>query len=119
MAIENIKFDVDEKSSLDISFECTKDDRITALEPSTVKVYIFLEGSDPLQFINNRDGSDSSGLSITDNKVEFHLYPADNSIVGSDDFEYHIVRFKVDYNADMDTEWLELRLKVRNLGGVA
>jgi len=119
MAIENVQFEVDEKASLDVSFECAKEDHVTPLDPSTVTVFIFLEGSEPLEFINNRDGGNTSGLSLTDNKVDFHLYPADNGILGTDAFEYHIVRFKVDYNADMDTEWLELRLKVRNLGGVA
>lgn len=118
MAIKNVQFKVDEKASLDMSFECTKGDRVTPLNPSNVTVYIFLEGTDPLQFINNRDGGEATGLTVTDNLVEFHLYPDDNSIIGTDEFEYHIVRFKLDYNADMDTEWLDLRLKVRNLGGV-
>ena len=125
MTVKNKITTVDEQSSIDISFDCFEADGITEINPSAVTVEVFITGSNPLVYVNLRDGGPThqTGLSLVTHAVAFHMAPADNEIVnaslyGSYGYEYHTVRFKVVYNVSVDTEWVEYALKVRNLPGV-
>jgi len=115
---------VDEESSYDISFDCFESDGITVLPPSNVKVYIFVTGQiTNSPWVNDRDGTDSTGLSVDGNSVTFHLSPDDNKIVdrskyAKSGYESHTVRFEVFYNSDSDKYYLDLVLRVRDLAHI-
>jgi len=107
-----------EQSTYDISFDCKQIDGLE-LNPSDVKVYVFLTGDyDPPQYINNRNGSDSTGLVLNEDSISFHMSPADNAMVLTEVgsyFETHSVLFEIFYNSANDKIFIEFQIKIKNL----
>ena len=91
----------------------------STLTISNVKVYVFVTGNYvPPKYVNNRDGSNNTGLVLQDNTVTFHLSAADNAIILPDKpnyYERHTVLFEIFYNSGADKFYVEFELKVRNL----
>jgi hypothetical protein len=112
-----VKDEIYEKESYEISFDVMDRTGSSPVNPSDVKMYIYLDSdtNTPPTYINGRDGTDITGRNIAANSVTWDLSPADNAIQGSDKYEVHIVLFEILYNADADRSWAMWLLKVKNL----
>lgn len=117
--IQEIKDPINEKTSYDFNLSDFIQIDNSTLTITNVKVYVFVTGDyDPPKYINGRDGTDNTGLTLQDNIVSFHMSPADNPIALTDIknyFEAHTVRFEVFYNSGDDKFYIEFELKIRNL----
>lgn len=116
-----VEDEICEKSSWDLSFSVFASDGETPVEPSGLKLYVFLKDTaDSPTYINGRNGTYNDGLTNNENAVSLHLSPDDNQIVGSGDYadlpyEDHIVLIEIEYNAAADQDFFEWQLRVRNL----
>jgi hypothetical protein len=104
-------------------YKVNADGSRTALTPDTVKVYVILPDSTPVQYINNRDGTVATGLTTDANEITFHMAAADNPIAerdthAIDGYENHLVRFEITYNGGVDTHYEEFLLPVRDLHAI-
>jgi hypothetical protein len=119
----------DEGESRRIRFDIKDSDGTAPISISSMDVQVFVTGSgEPPIYINNRDGSNTDGLTFIDNgdntwSVEFLMSPADNAIIdrlvyAKSGYEPHRIRFAIGYNAGADMYYLELDVQVRDLEGI-
>ena len=87
----------------------------TPVDITNAKVFIFLEGSDPVEYVNGRNGTVNTGLSYTANKVTFSMSADDTAIVSGRDSEWHKVRFELYYGTDR-VHIIQWRLHVTKAG---
>ena len=112
-----VRDEIYENESYEITFDVMDRAGSSPVDPSDVKMYIYLDSDtgSPPTYINGRDGSDITGRSIAANSVTWLLSPADNAIQGADDYEIHVVLFEILYNAGVDRSWAMWKIKVKNL----
>lgn len=112
---------VEENSSILIEFDVYDADGVTPLTGFTVVPYIYIRsGLGAIEYINGRDGSDLTGLNITNNHIEFKLSPADNQVVDIDrytryGYEPHRVALKILYNLGNDSNYINFDLNIKPL----
>ena len=116
---QDIKEPINENTSYDFNLSDFIQTDSSTLTITNVKVYVFVTGDyDPPKYINGRNGTNNTGLTLQNNIVSFHMSPADNSISLIDVknyYETHTVRFEVFYNSEDDKFYVEFELKIRNL----
>lgn len=109
-------YEVINQSSFNINFRFIDAVTEAAVAPSSVKVYVYVDGEGTT--VNGRDGTSSTGLTTTDtNLINFDLSPADLTIVDSTSaakrgYEIHRVLFDVQYNAGADKYLREYIIKI-------
>lgn len=117
--VEDFPYDIDERTADYLGFDlvdCNDD----AIPINSAKVFIFIESvmDDPV-WVNDRDGSDSTGLSIIGNKVDFEMSDDDNLVVDNQyvatGFETHLIRFELKYDGGSQTCYIHYRVKVKDL----
>ena len=80
------------------TFEVFEDDKETPINVGTVTVEITEERSGDT--VNGRDGTFNDGVVVTSpNIVSFSMDALDNAIVGTHDYEYHWVKFNINYGS--------------------
>ncbi len=118
---ENVEREYFEGTSIPLKFDCITDDKPPQPIPiSSAKVYIFVtdvkdESGMPI-YINGRDGTNLTNLTINGNTVTFDLMPADNVLVLTDPNRYHethSILFEVFYNSDTDVMKVEFAIRVK------
>jgi hypothetical protein len=116
----------EENSSFNIRFDVVRvnaDDTVSPIVPDSVKVFVFLPDADPAIYINGRDGTDDTGLTVTGNQVLMHFSADDNVIAyrdthAIDGYEFHLVRFEISYNGGVDKHYEEFLLPVKDLHAI-
>ena len=101
--VHNTQDTIHEGDSYLIKFRFVDADTGAVVVPSSQKVYITEEDSGDT--VNNRDGSDASGLAVTDtNLVTFAALPADAGMATAQNSEVHRIRIELKYNAGVHTD---------------
>lgn len=101
--VHNTGDTIHEGDSYLIKFRFVDAEDGSAVAPSSQKVYITEQDSGDT--VNDRDGSDATGLGVTDtNLVTFTASPADAEMATTQASEIHRVRIELKYNADADVD---------------